>query len=120
MLPLLLLGQGAYYAITGVWPLIHMRSFLWVTGPKTDLWLVRTVGVLILVIGATLTLAGIRRHVSPETATLAIGSALALTAVDIVYVAAGRISKIYLLDAAAEVALLLLWGMSPRSPCWGL
>ena len=115
MLPVLLVGQGVYYASTGAWPLVHMRSFLRVTGPKTDLWLVRTVGLLILVIGATLTLAGIRRQVSPETVRLAIGAALALAGIDVVYAAAGRISKIYLLDAVAEVALLLLWGIFPRA-----
>jgi hypothetical protein len=31
--------QGTYFLLTGVWPLLHMRSFLTVTGPKTDLWL---------------------------------------------------------------------------------
>jgi hypothetical protein len=29
--------QGAYFLVTGVWPLVHMPSFLAVTGPKTDL-----------------------------------------------------------------------------------
>ena len=46
--------QGLYYLITGIWPLVHMESFLAVTGPKTDLWLVQTVGALIAVIGAML------------------------------------------------------------------
>lgn len=105
MLSALLLGQGLYYAATGAWPLVHMRSFLRVTGPKTDLWLVRTVGLLIVVIGATLVLAGLRRRASPELAVLAIGGALALAAVDCVHVAAGRISRIYLLDAALEIPL---------------
>src|SRR5688500_5409338 len=87
-----------------------MRSFLRVTGPKTDLWLVRTVGLLILVIGATLALAGLRRHASLELAVLAIGGALALAAVDCVYVAAGRISRIDLLDAAVEIPLAVALG----------
>src|SRR3954452_16176692 len=90
--------QGIYYLITGVWPLVHMPSFLAVTGPKTDLWLVRTVGVLIGVIGAVLLLAGVRRQAGAEVRTLAIGSALGLTAIDVIYVTLGVIPPVYLLD----------------------
>lgn len=39
--------QGTYYLLTGVWPFASMGTFLAVTGPKTDLWLVRTVGALV-------------------------------------------------------------------------
>ena len=45
-----------------------MRSFLAVTGPKTDLWLVRTVGVVVLAIGVTLAVAATRGHVNGEIA----------------------------------------------------
>ena len=41
--------QAGYFVVTGVWPIVHMRSFLAVTGPKTDLWLVKTIGVLVTV-----------------------------------------------------------------------
>lgn len=43
--------QGLFYLATGVWPLIHIDSFLAVTGSKTDLWLVYTVGLLVSVVG---------------------------------------------------------------------
>jgi hypothetical protein len=43
-----------FYLVSGLWPLVHLQSFLTVTGPKTDLWLVKTLGVLISVIGAVL------------------------------------------------------------------
>jgi hypothetical protein len=43
--------QGGDYLATGLWPLIHMKSFVAVTGPKRDLWLVRTVGILVSCIG---------------------------------------------------------------------
>jgi hypothetical protein len=50
-----LLGfQAAYYCLTGIWPLLHLASFEAVTGPKTDDWLVKMVGLLAAVIGATL------------------------------------------------------------------
>jgi hypothetical protein len=90
-----------------------------VTGPKTDLWLVKTVGVLVAVIGGALMLAGTSRRTTPEIALLAAGSAGGLAAIDTVYTAKRRISPIYLLDAAAELALLGLWitaRASARSP----
>jgi hypothetical protein len=46
--------QAAYYLITGLWPLVSLRTFEMVTGPKTDDWLVRMVGLLAAAIGAAL------------------------------------------------------------------
>lgn len=102
--------QGAYYAATGVWGLVDLASFQWVTGPKTDLWLVRTVSVLVLAIGAVLLVSAARLRVPFESALLAVGSALGLAAIDVVYAAAGTIRSVYLLDAAAQVLLVLAWG----------
>ena len=110
----LALGQGLYYAVTGIWPLLSMRTFEVVTGPKTDKWLVKTVGVLVAVIGAALALAGWRRNVAPESAILAAGSAAGLGAIDTVYATKGRISKIYLLDAIVEAALVVAWAAARR------
>lgn len=101
--------QGLFYLATGLWPLLHMRSFLWVTGPKVDLWLVRTVGILVAVIGAVLLLGALCRRIGPELALLATGSAAGLAAIDTYYALTGRISGIYLLDAVAETGLVLLW-----------
>ncbi len=101
--------QFGYFAVTGLWPLIHIRSFLVVTGPKTDLWLVRTVGALITVIAAAVGIAAFQNDLRADTILLAIGSSLVLAAVDIVYVALGVISKVYLFDALAEILLILAW-----------
>lgn len=99
------LAQGLYYLATGLWPLASIGSFQRVTGPKTDLWLVKTVGALIAVEGGALTIAERRHRFTPEMALLAVGSALGLAAVDVAYALRGRISPIYLLDAIAEVVL---------------
>jgi hypothetical protein len=101
--------QGAYYLLTGLWPLISLHTFQMVTGPKVDLWLVQTVGALVTVIGATLVVAAWRRQGSPEVFCLALGTALALIAVDVTFVVQRRISLVYLLDAAVEVGLVALW-----------
>lgn len=101
--------QGVFYLVTGLWPLIDIDSFQLVTGPKTDLWLVRTVGVLVAVIGLVLLSASLRRRVTAEIAMLDVGSALGLAAIDLIYALSGRISAIYLADAAVEILLAALW-----------
>jgi hypothetical protein len=106
------IGQAAFYVATGVWSLVGIRSFQKVTGPKVDVWLVKTVGVLVTVIGGVLGLAGYRKQVPPEVAMLAVGSAAGLAAIDVVYVAQKRIRPVYLLDAVAEVGLIGLWGLA--------
>lgn len=102
-------GQGLFYVGTGVWPILSMRTFEKVTGPKTDDWLVKTVGAAIAVTGATLVMAGVRDRVTPEILVLATGSAAALGTVDVVYAAKGTISPIYLADAVAEAGIIGAW-----------
>jgi len=110
----LALAQGAFYFTTGVWPLLHLTSFLAVTGPKTDLWLVQTVGALLAVFGAALVLAARRDRLTPEWRLLAAAFALVLATVDIVFVARGTISPIYLADAAIEIPLAIAWAVISR------
>ena len=106
------LAQGLYYFTTGLWPLVSIRTFQMVTGPKTDLWLVKTVGVLVTAVGAVLGLAGLRRQAAPEIALLAVSSATGLAGIDIVYVARRRISPIYLLDALGQLVLAGWWAVA--------
>ncbi|MFW6235289.1 MAG: hypothetical protein ACOC24_00750 [Desulfovibrionales bacterium] len=101
--------QGGYYLLTGIWALVNITTFQMVTGPKTDLWLVRTVGVLVLIIGIVLGSAGVRRRFPLEVFLLALGSCLGLAAIDIIYTLSGTISPIYMLDALAELALAASW-----------
>jgi hypothetical protein len=108
------LVQGVYFATTGVWPLLSIRTFEAVTGPKVDRWLVKTVGVLIGVIGSVLIAAGRRRRVTGELVALGAGSAAGLAAIDVVYAARGRIRRVYLLDAALEALLLAAWAVATR------
>ena len=105
----LAIGQGAFYVATGLWPIVSLRTFEAVTGPKADGWLVKTAGVLITAIGAGLTSAGLRGRVTPDLKLVAVGAAAGLTAIDVVYVRRGRIAPVYLLDALAEVGLIGAW-----------
>jgi hypothetical protein len=85
-----------------------MASFETVTGPKTDDWLVKMVGLLAAVIGGTLSLASQRANQTLEILSLAISSALAFTAIDLWYALSDRISSIYLADAVVEIAIVAL------------
>jgi len=104
-----LIVQGAYYAVTGVWPVASIRTFEWVTGPKTDDWLVQTVGLIILAIGITLLVGAARQSLTRETAVLAVFSAFVFIGIDVTFVSMGQISSIYLLDAVAQAILLGFW-----------
>jgi len=113
--------QSAYYLVTGIWPLLSRGSFESVTGRKQDYWLVQTVGALVGVTGATLAAAARdqRSLQSPAVRTLAIGSALSLATIELTFVSRGRISPIYLADAAAELGLVAAWlvrGSAPPVP----
>lgn len=101
--------QGTYYAVAGIWPILHIDSFMMVTGPKTDIWLVHTVGLLLVAVGVVLCLAAYRQRLTLEMIVLAAGAALALTAIDLVYTWKGMISTVYLLDAAVETLLIAGW-----------
>ena len=99
-----LAALGGYYVATGVAPFVSRRAFEAVTGPKADWWLVQTVGVLVTAAGGAMLGAVRGGRVTPEITGLAAGCAAGLAAVDVVHVVRGRISPVYLADAAVQVA----------------
>ena len=96
--------MGWYYVITGVWPLIHMKSFEAVSGTKTDKWLVRTVSLLILSSGIIF----VNFNDSESSRWLAIMNAVSLIFIDVRYSLREVVRKIYLADAVVEVIFLIL------------
>jgi hypothetical protein len=86
-----------------------MDTFLAVTGPKTDLWLVRTVALLITAVGGTLLVAAKQNEANLSITFLGIASAASLGWVDAYYSLTGVIWPIYLLDAFPEAAIVLGW-----------
>ena len=101
--------QGLFNVLNGLWPLVHMRSFETVFGPKTDKWLVRTVGGLLLANGIAQLRAGKGGVGVQHARRIGTGTAATLAAVDLTYVGNGTLSKMYLLDAAAELLWITLW-----------
>jgi hypothetical protein len=102
--------QALLYVSTGIWPLVHRRSFERVTGRKVDFWLAETVGAMVTAIGFGLAEAVVRgRPIPRELRTVGVVSAIGLATIDTVYVRRRRIAPVYLADAAAETALVVGW-----------
>ncbi|HET6275025.1 MAG TPA: hypothetical protein VFE16_03705 [Candidatus Cybelea sp.] len=100
--------QALYYCASGLSPLISMEFFEKITGRKHDRWLVQTVGLLAAAIGASLWVSSQSEKLEPSALVLSNTSALAFAGIDVVHVARGRISPVYLADAAVELAILAL------------
>jgi hypothetical protein len=103
--------QGIYFLITGAWSLVHIGSFQKVTGRKTDLWLVKAIGSLIMSIGLGLIYSGITYELSPGLIIIAMASSYCLLIIDLAYVLKRVISPVYLGDAVVEFGLVAGWAL---------
>jgi BON domain len=99
--------HAAYLVTTGVWPLVHRDSFERVTGRKREFWLVRLVGALAGLMGATLGIAAARGKQTPEVRMLAVGSTLVFGVADLA--ATKRYSRVYLADTAVQALFASAW-----------
>jgi len=109
MLRILLWVQGTYTLLTATWPLVHIDSFVFITGPKTDIWLVKTVGALLIPIALTLLTYLFVRTDRRPAALLGGGTALAFICIDSYYALTNVIPDIYLADGVLEIAFLITW-----------
>src|SRR5687767_7583157 len=98
----LYLFQGSYYFLTGLWPLFHIGSFQGVTGPKTDLWLVKMVALLTALIGFLILRSGVRKEGRTEIFLLAVISAACYCGIDLYYGMRAVISPVYLADGVLQ------------------
>lgn len=98
--------QAIYYLLTGAWPVIDINTFMMVTGPKTDIWLVKMVGLLTVAIAISIFYA-IKRD-ARTAKVLGISAACSYTAIDIYYAVNDVIRDIYLADAALELLIIIL------------
>ncbi|MDT0386245.1 hypothetical protein [Streptomyces dubilierae] len=102
-------AHGAFNLVGGLWPLLHLRSFEWVFGPKADDWLQKTTGGLLAGAGL-MQLAAVADPEGPKHARrTGLVTAATLLAVDLVYVPKGRLRPTYLLDAAMEAGWIAVW-----------
>jgi hypothetical protein len=101
--------HALYFLTIGIWPVIDLNSFMFFTGPKTDIWMVKALGLLMTIIGLLLISATIRNKLIMEVIMLIVFSASALAGVEFYYGWNDMIPEIYLLDAAAELFFILCW-----------
>lgn len=103
------LVQGLYFFVTGLWPILDITTFMEVTGPKNDIWLVKMVGALTVAISLLLLVIAKRRHITIESLILILGSSVSYLTIDLYYSLNKVISYIYLGDAVIQVIILFTW-----------
>jgi hypothetical protein len=110
----LALVHGVFNVVGGLWPIVHVRSFEWVFGRKTDRWLQKTLGGLLASAGAAQLMAAPTPEGRDHARRTGLGAACTLLAADLVYVPVGRIRPTYLLDAAMEAGWIRAWLRADR------
>lgn len=103
--------QSCYLLLTALWPLIDIDSFMLITGPKQDVWLVKTVAVLLIPVAlclSTYLLTG-GSYVYP----MVLGSMIpiAFMSIDFYYAGKNVISDVYLIDGIIQVIFFGAWMM---------
>lgn len=89
--------------------MVDIHSFMQITGTKTDIWLVKTVAVLLLPM-AICFLLGIRKYRENFIIIiLGLTSSIGLAFIDFYYSFNDTISNIYLADGFLQIIFILLW-----------
>lgn len=101
--------QGTYTALTALWALVDIDSFMAVTGPKTDIWLVKTVSMVLLAVAAGLIGQALIPSNPLPLILVALTSSAGLCCIDIYYAVHNVISNIYLGDAFLQVLFMAVW-----------
>jgi hypothetical protein len=105
----LLATQGMYAFLTALWPIVHMESFMWISGYKHDVWLVKTVSVCLLAISVSLLSGIFVKDTILPVIILALFTAAGLAYVDFYYAINDVIWNIYMADGAIEVLFTICW-----------
>jgi hypothetical protein len=105
----ILIAQGIYTILTSLWPIIHIKSFLFITGPKTDVWLVKLVSLLLLCMGISFLMEVSQKHLSVTIKQLALNSAVVLFVVDLYYSYYNIIPEVYVIDGFIQLLFICLW-----------
>lgn len=110
-----LLIQGLFIVITALWALLNVESFMQVTGPKTDIWLVKTVATLGLCVGSALLISWFYKEEARSILFLALSISAGFAFLDIYYYLKGTIIWTYLIDAVLQIIFLFGYGIILKS-----
>jgi hypothetical protein len=101
--------QVFYMLLTSVWSLVNIDSFMFVTGQKTDIWLVKMMAVLLIVISGNM-LFYFKTSTNELPVIMQGGfTAAGLTIIDFYYTGRGIINPFYGYDGLFQAAFLGLW-----------
>lgn len=97
--------------MTGLWSVVHERSFEAVTGPKRDKWLVRSTGLIIAMVGVYFLMAGLE---GPTRRTRRFGMLFpaGLATADVAWAWPNCRSKAYLADAVVSGLVIAVWAVA--------
>jgi hypothetical protein len=105
----LIIAHGLYILVTALWPLLDIKSFMEVTGPKNDIWLVKTVGVLLIPIVICLFSALFLETHPVPVILVGISCSAGLAVIDFYYTSNKTIRGIYAWDGVLEIIFLTGW-----------
>jgi hypothetical protein len=110
--------HGAFFVVGGLWPVLNLRTFAFVTGKKPEGWLVKTVGLLMMSVGSSLIMAAKSgdRGALRTARLLGLTSSMTLGSIALFYAAKRRISPVYFLDAMLEGSIALGWSVISLLP----
>ncbi len=100
-----MLAQGAYYVITGLWPLVHFPSFAEVVGQQINPFQAQAFGAVIIVVGAALIEAARREPPGAYPTMLGTAVASAIAIVSLFWLPRSATSSGLWLDFIVEVAI---------------
>lgn len=106
---LLIWVQGAYTLVTALWALMDIESFMQVTGYKTDVWLVKTVGALLVPIALSLGVHLFIRTDHRPAWILGGLTAAAFIVIDFYYALKNVIANIYMADGVVQILFFAAW-----------
>jgi hypothetical protein len=105
----LLLAQSGYTLLTALWGLLDIDSFMAVTGPKTDIWLVKAVSVLFVSIALSLIVSFVFNPSDKSSATLAITVSIGIAIIDFYYSLNHIIRPVYIVDGCIQLIFFCCW-----------
>ncbi len=100
-------GQGTYYVLTGLWPVVHFSSFARFVAVNINAFQAHAFAAVIVVVGASLIQSARREPPGPFPASLGIAVAAAITLVDLIWLPRFGVASALWLDAVVEVAFVV-------------
>lgn len=105
---LLLAVQGGYYVLSGLWPLVHFRSYADAVALRVNPFQAQAFGAVIIVVGGTLIEATRKEPPGPFPTMLGAATAGALTLISLWWLPRLGTISILWLDVLVEVAFAVL------------